>query len=81
MRKLKVYGVVLLCKKEYINSSQSWRVQCRYVAAVFSRKELAELANTTVSSWEIVNSSVTGNEREIKLAMAKPHTLVFSEVR
>jgi len=81
LRKLKVYGLTIFCKKEHIDSSQSWRTQCRYVAAVKSRRELAELANTKVSSWEIVNSSVTSNKREIELAMANPHTLVFSEVR
>ena len=82
-RKLKVYGMTAFCKPEHkhlLDSERPWRTQVRYVAAVFSRKEFAELLGLTVG--EIAGySSVTGNPKEVKLAMAKPHTLIFVEVR
>lgn len=82
--KLKVYGVTTVCRREdkhLLDPERPWRVRVRYAAAVTSRRELAELLNVTVSSWDIVNSSVTTNKKEVELALENPHTLIFIEVR
>lgn len=82
-RKLKVYRVTHFCLPEHkhlLDPKKPWRTQVKYVAAVFSRKEFAELLRTTVASIQNY-SGITGNEEDIKLAMAKPHTLIFIEVR
>lgn len=80
MRKLKVYGITTICKPEHIDESKPWRVQCRYVAAVISRKELAELLGTTIGHVNEL-AYITANEKEVKLATANPHTIIFIEVR
>lgn len=82
-RKLKVYGTTHSCLPEHkhlLDPERHWRTQVRYVAAVFSRKEFAELLHTPIG--QIQNySATTSNKKEIELAMAKPHTLIFIEVR
>lgn len=81
-RKLKVYGVTDFCRREHrhlLDSKRPWRTQVRYVAAVFNQKEFADLLSTTIGQIKPYMSR-TGNEREIELAMAKPHTLIFVRV-
>lgn len=78
-KKLKVYGVTTICKPEDLEDVKQWRVQCRYVAAVFNQKEFADLFGTTIG--QVKDMCITGNKKEIELAMAKPHTLIFIEVR
>jgi len=82
-RKLKVYGVTAFCRSEHrhlLDPKRSWRTQVRYVAAVFSQKEFADLLGTTIGQIRDYMGR-TSNEKEIELAMAKPHTLIFVEVR
>lgn len=82
-RKLKVYGTTAFCRREHkhlLDPKRSWRTQVRYVAAVTSQKEFADLLGTTIGQIRPYMSR-TGNEEEIELAMAKPHTLIFIEVR
>ena len=82
-RKLKVYGITAFCRSEHKNlldPERPWRTQVRYVAAAFSQKELADLLNTTIGQIRPY-VGITGNAKEIKLALAKPHTLIFIEVR
>lgn len=82
-RKLKVYGITASCRSEHrhlLDSDMPWRIQVRYVAAVASQKEFADLLSTTIGTIRPYMSR-TGNEEEIELAMAKPHTLIFIGVR
>jgi len=82
MRKLKVYGTVQFCRPEHkhlLDPKRPWRTQVRYVAAVSSKKEFAELLHLTVGQIGIY-TSITGNEEEVKKAMANPHTLIFIKV-
>ena len=80
--KLRVYGITSSCKSEHrhlLDPETPWRIQVRYVAAVSNQKEFAELVGCTVR--EVRNyASITGNPKEVKLAMAKPHTLIFIRV-
>jgi len=81
--KLKVYGVVAFCKKKHrhlLDPEKSWRTQVRYVAAVSSQKEFAELVGSVLVQIRPY-MSITSNPKEVKLAMANPHTLIFIEVR
>lgn len=81
--KFKIYGIISFCKPEHrhlLDPEKSGRTQVRYVAAVSSQKEFAELVGCTVH--EVRNyGSITGNPKEVKLAMANPHTLIFIEVK
>jgi len=67
MRKLKVYGGELFNKKHK---------QERVVVAVHNQKELAQLTGCSlyyVRGWWCE----TGNEKELKKALARPHTLIW----
>ena len=79
-KKLKVYGIIDMVRKEdrddQFYKDFPWRVQARYVAAVFSAKEFADLLGASVG-YVRNYGSVTGNKKEIELAMDKPHTLIF----
>lgn len=82
-RKLKVYGVTDTCRREHrhlLDPKRSWRTQVRYVAAVFNQQEFADLLGATLGRIRPY-MSITSNEKEVKLAMANPHTLIFIEVR
>lgn len=65
--------------KHLLDPKRPWRTQVRYVGAVCSLKEFAELLHLTVGQIQRY-TSITGNEVEVKKALANPHTLVFIRV-
>ena len=81
-RKLKVYGITEVCRREHrhlLDPKKPWRIQVRYVAAVTNQKEFADLLGATLGQIRPY-MSITSNEKEVELAMANPHTLIFMGV-
>ena len=80
-RKLKVYGITSRVKSEHRHLiKHPYKDQVRYVAAVTSQKEFAKLLDCGLSFIRDFGC-ITGNTKEIELALAKPHTLIFIEER
>ena len=81
MAKLKVFGMTtIVLKEDRTKITHEHRNQVRYVAAVFSAKEFASLLNTNL--FQVKNyASITGNKKEIDLAIANPHKAIFMEER
>ena len=73
MRKLKVYST-----NQYFIREPAIR-QCRAIVAAPTKKRAAELMD---HSMHIFNAyaSVTGNDKDIELAMASPETVIVREV-
>lgn len=74
MRKLKVYGFI-----GHYRKMPAWvashKRQSREIIATTSMKRAAQIYNDRAS--RIFNLCETGNEGEIKIAMAKPHTVFW----
>jgi len=76
--KIMVMGITATVRSE--DRSRCARIQARYVAAVSSKKEFAELLGDSIG-FVTKYGCVTGNKTEIKKAMANPHKLIFSDSR
>ena len=81
-KNLKIYGVIIHIRNEdrdKIDPEKSYRTQARYIALVSSQKEFAELIG---SSIDFVRNyaGITGNPKEIELALANPHKLIFIKI-
>lgn len=83
MKQLKIYGGMLTNPNPPLDRPLHKR-QERVIAAVYSQKELVDIIKNTediarVSLNEIRNYwCVTGNQEEIKLALAHPHQLIWT---
>lgn len=78
IRKIVVFGITTVARNE--DRVKCKRVQARYVAAVSSKKEFADLLDCSVY-FVTTYACITGNEKEVKKAMATPHKLIFIESR
>jgi len=71
--KLKVYGGPIHYKGK----------QCRAIVATTSQKKVVELfknRKVRISLYEICNYwCETGNEKELKIALAKPNTIFYND--
>ena len=76
MQKLKVYGGILFNPNPPPDRPTHKR-QERVVCAVYNQKELASITGVSLcvihTYW-----CITGNEEELKLALAKPHQLIWT---
>lgn len=69
---MKVYGI-----GQYFSKENGY--QCRAVVAAKSKKRAAELFDCSMYTFNNY-AAVTGNKREVKLAMSKPETVIIMEV-
>ena len=76
MKELKVYGGALMNPNPPPDRPIHKR-QERVVCAVYTKKELAELANINQG---IIKDywCITGNKEEIERALAKPHEIIWT---
>ena len=78
-KKSKIFGVTIQVRNEdrdKIDTKRSWVTQARYVALVSSQKEFAELIGSSIGFIRNY-ACITGNPKEIELALANPHKLIF----
>ncbi len=83
MKQLKVYGGILTNPHPPPDRPLHKR-QERVIAAVFSQKELLNLIDAIEGTGRVSLNwirnywCITGNEQEIKLAVAKPHQIIWT---
>ena len=82
IKKPKIFGITISIRKEdrdNIDSKKSYRTQARYIALVSSQKEFAELIGSSIGFVRNY-AYITGNPKEIELALANPHKLIFIRI-
>ncbi len=76
-RPLKVYGWQSFRNDRRIEHNGHW--QTREICAAFSKAEVARIVGVKSVS-ALHNICETGNDKEVALATAKPHTVFFTAI-